>query len=363
VTATARKVTAREVADAAGVSRTAVSFAFNDPSRLSESTRVRILRVSTELGYSPDPVARMLSQRRTNALGLLLPQAIPDVLENPYYSLFLRGIGQVCHREGMTLMLVPPLRGSMLSAIPYAAVDGFIVSGLQLDRGEVAELRRRQVPFVLVDSDAADDVPSVEITDREAMREVVSHMLELGHRQLAILSFEAGPEHFEHGYSGPLRRRLQGAADALSRYDLQFRSRSVGLYEVPCTRAAGYQAVGDIFSTQPDVTAIVCLSDVLAIGALDALRDRGIDVPGQLSVTGYDDQPEASWTRPALTTVRQPIEAKGRVAGDFLIAAIQGEDQHPQQVLHTALIMRGSVGPPRQDAPSLTVVPASTGKE
>jgi DNA-binding LacI/PurR family transcriptional regulator len=99
-------------------------------------------------------------------------------------------------------------------------------------------------------------------------------------------------------------------------------------------------------AAQPRPTALVVLADLMAFGALDALHDLGLDVPGDVSITGFDDLPEAQWTRPRLTTVRQPIAAKGRIAGDFLISAIRGEDQHPHQVLHTVVITRESSKPP-----------------
>lgn len=339
------KPTARTVADAVGVSRTSVSFAFNDPSKISSGTRERILAEAERLGYSPHPVARMLTRGRTGTLGLLLPQPIPEALENPYYNLFLRGLGQVCHREGLTLLLTPPLRGSMLTAIPYAAVDGFVVSGLQVDRGEVAALRRLHVPFVLVDSDAPDGVPSVEVNDREGMAGVVGHVLDLGHRRIAFLLFEAGPDRAGVGYRGPLGRRVSGIGDALARHDLTLQSPGIVLSENRCTRAAGYDAAKRLLTSPEPPTAIVALSDILALGALDAARDLGLDVPGQLSITGYDDQPEASYSRPRLTTVRQSIEAKGRVAADFLVTAINGDAHSPHQELHTALIVRESTGP------------------
>lgn len=339
------RVTSRDVADAAGVSRTAVSFAFNDPSRISEATRDRIFQVASQLGYAPHPVARMLTSGRTHTLGLLLPQPLPEILENPYYTQFMRGLGQVCHREGMTLLLTPPLRGSMLTAIPYAAVDGFVVSGLQVDRGEVAALERQRIPFVLVDSDAPEGVPSVDVNDRAGMAELVRHLLDLGHRRLAVLAFEAGPDRPDDGFRGPLGRRIAGLQDALGDHGLSLDSDGIELLEVPCTRSAGYDATREILARDRRPTAIVALSDILAIGALDAAQDAGVEVPSQLSITGYDDQPEAAWVRPRLTTVRQPIEAKGRVAGDFLVAAISGLEQHPHQVLHTALIVRESAGP------------------
>jgi DNA-binding LacI/PurR family transcriptional regulator len=340
-----RRITAKHVAQAAGVSRTAVSFAFNDPARISAETRQRILDVAAQLGYAPDPVARMLVNGQTRTLGLLLPQDIPQVMQNPYYSQFLVGLGQVCHREGMSLLLAPPLRSSMLQAIPYAAADGFVVCGLEVDRGEVDELRRRKVPFVLVDSDAPDGVPSVEVTDREGMAGMVRHLLELGHRRLAILSFEGGPDREHYGYRGPLARRIAGIQDALSDVGMSLDHPDIRLVEVPCTKADGYRATSGLMSGPRRPTVIVALSDILAIGAIDALHDLGVSIPGEVSVTGFDDQPEAAWVRPRLTTVRQPIQAKGRVAGDFLISAIRSENQHPHQLLHTALIVRESTGP------------------
>ena len=336
--------TSRDVAAAAGVSRSAVSFAFNSPGKVAEATRERILAAARELGYTPNPIGRMLQGGRTHSLGVLLPQDIGKVMENPYYARFLMGLGQVCSREGLSLLLTPPLRESMLKAIPFAAVDGFVVCGLETDRGEVAELRRRGIPFVLVDSDAPDGVPSVEVDDRNGARQVVTHLLDLGHRRLALLSIEPGAHRAEHGYRGLLARRMAGVTDALAPVGLALPD--LVIEEVSCTRMDGYRAATRLLARDEPPTAIVALSDVLALGAVDALRDLGIDVPGQVSVTGFDDLPECQWLRPRLTTVRQPISAKGRTAGDFLVSAIRGEDQHPHQVLDTALIIRESSGPP-----------------
>ncbi|MBU1589398.1 MAG: LacI family transcriptional regulator, partial [Actinobacteria bacterium] len=213
-----RRVTMQDVADKAQVSKTAVSMAFNDNARLSEATLKLIMATAAELGYSQDPAARMLRTRRTNSLGLLLPQQLDKVLENPYYSQFLQGIGQTCQREGYTLLLAPPLRGSMLKTIPYAAVDGFIVSGLEYDRGEVSALRQRGIPFVLVDSELHDGVPSVEIDDSEGIEQLVRHLLDLGHRRIAILAFETGTEGGYRNWRGPVLRRMQGAIAALDAY-------------------------------------------------------------------------------------------------------------------------------------------------
>jgi DNA-binding LacI/PurR family transcriptional regulator len=180
---------------------------------------------------------------------------------------------------------------------------------------------------------------------------MMSHLIELGHRRITILAFEAGPDfgrdRGSEGFRGPLGRRLAGIDDALADAGLRREDVTLEVVEAPCTRGEGYKAGLRILGEHDGPTAVFALSDILAAGVLDAAYELGIDVPGQLSVAGYDDQPEALWLRPRLTTVRQPIEAKGRVAADFLVAAIRGNARHPHQKLHTALIVRESTSPPR----------------
>ncbi|WP_328902842.1 LacI family transcriptional regulator [Streptomyces sp. NBC_00441] len=336
-----------DVAKAAGVSRSAVSFAFNSPEKLSAATRDRILAAAQELNYAPNTLARMLKAGQSQSLGVLLPQNLARVLENPYYARFLTGVGQVCDEQGYTMLLTPPLRDSMLKAIPYAAVDGFIVCGLEHDRGEVAELKRHGIPFVLVDSSPREDVSSVDVDDEAGAFEAMQHVLDLGHRRIAVLSLDPGPEVAERGYRGPLARRMAGIERALESAGL--RMADISLVEVPVTRMDGFRATKKIMAEDPP-TAIVAMSDILAFGALDALHDLNLSVPGDVTVTGYDDLPESSWMRPRLTTVRQAITTKGRTAADLLFSAIRGEDQHPHQLLGTHLIVRDSTA--RIDAAS-----------
>lgn len=336
------KPTSSDVAAAVGVSRSAVSFAFNSPQRIATSTRDRILAVAKEMGYAPNTLARMLQAGQTQSLGVLLPQNLAKIMENPYYARFLMGVGQICDQEGFTLLLTPPLRDSMLKAIPYAAVDGFVVCGLETDRGEVAELVRRNIPFVLVDSDPQENVPSVDVDDEGGARNVVRHLLDLGHRRLAVLSIDPGPERAVRGYRGPLGRRMAGIVAALAEAGMTMDD--VILVEVPATRADGFRAAKAVMADYAP-TAIVALSDVLAFGVVDALHDLGVAVPDEVSVAGFDDLTEAAWLRPRLTTVRQAIATKGRTAADYLISAIRGEDQHPHQLLSTSLIVRDSTGP------------------
>lgn len=342
-----RRPTMQNVADLAKVSKSAVSLAFNDSGKLSPATLENILQAAAELGYSQDPTARMLRTRKTNSLGLLLPQQLDDVLQNPYYSQFLQGIGQTCNREGLTLLLAPPLRGSMLKAIPYAAVDGFIVSGLESDRGEVTALRRRKIPFVLVDSELHEGVPSVEIDDSEGMEEVMRYLLGLGHRRFAFLAIETGIEGGWEHWRGPVRRRIEGVQRGLASAGMSLSDEGLDIYEVPCTRVGGVEAFRAIWDRDDRPTAIVAFSDIIAFGVLDAAREAGVDVPGELSVTGFDDLAEASWTSPRLTTVRQPILTKGRLAAEYLVEAIAsgaGDHVEHHQKLGTTMLLRSSVG-------------------
>lgn len=342
-----RRATMQDVADRANVSKSAVSLAFNDARKLSEATVQNIMKAAEELGFTQDPAARMLRTRRTDSLGLLLPQQIDKILENPYYAQFLQGIGQTCQREGFTLLLAPPLRGSMLKTIPFAAVDGFIVSGLESDRGEVTALRQRGIPFVLVDSEVGDDAPSIEIDDAEGVRQVVEHLLGLGHRRIAIVAIETGIDGGYRHWHGPVLRRMQGVIAGLAAAGLTPESGGITVREVACTREGGAEAFRALWAAPERPTAMLAFSDIIALGILDAAREAGVDVPRQLSVSGFDDLTEASWASPSLTTVRQPIVTKGRLASEYLVEAIAGGAHAAlqQQRLDTALLVRESTGP------------------
>ena len=148
----ARRVTIADVAERAGVSKTAVSFAFNTPERLNAATATRILDIAHELGYRPDPVARMLTQRRTGSIGVLTPQDLSVIFTNPFFGSFSAGIAGVAEERGYGLHFISPLHGSLSRAIHRATVDGVVAIGLTDDHPEIDEIRRAGLPMVLVDS-------------------------------------------------------------------------------------------------------------------------------------------------------------------------------------------------------------------
>jgi DNA-binding LacI/PurR family transcriptional regulator len=340
------KVTINDIAREAGLSKTAVSFAFNDPSQLAPATVRHIRDIAERLGYTPDPIARSMTTKRTNALGLLLPQDIATALANPFFTQFIHGVGMVCGRAGKTLMLVPPLWGSMLKAIPRATVDGFIVVGLEADRGEVQLLRRRHVPFVMVDSEAPADVPSINVDDRSGARAVMAHVLGHGHRRIAILCIESGKAGHIEEYTGTLAARLAGYRHALADYSIALDDPSIQVVEAASSWEGGYSAFAQIWDVVRPPTALVAMSDIIAIGAMDAARAGSVRLPEQLSVAGFDDLPDTWRMHPALTTVRQPVEEKGRLAADMLVAALEEGSPPAHLLLPTELVIRQSVVAP-----------------
>jgi DNA-binding LacI/PurR family transcriptional regulator len=341
-----RKATIKDVAERAHVSKTAVSFAFNNPSRLSDTTLQAIMAAAEYLGYTPDPSARMLARKKTGAIGVLLPEPIDRALENPYYNQLFRGVGQTCYVEGFTMLVVPPLFGSVHKAILEAAVDGFVVCGLEEDSAEIQMLQARKLPFVLLDSDDGTTLPSILVDEREGMRDLAAYVLEQGHRDLLILAFRSGTDEGPAKWRGPLARRASGVRDALGVFGLSLESPGVQVVECPNTRISAAEAFRAAWAGASRPTAVLALSDIMALGVLEAARGLGIGVPEELSVTGFDDLWEAETAVPALTTVRQPIVSKGRLASEYLVEALNADASLPsQRRLHATLVVRDSVGP------------------
>jgi alanine racemase len=240
-------------------------------------------------------------------------------------------------------MLVPPLWGSMLKAIPDATVDGFVVVGLEVDRGEIQLMRRRDVPFVMVDSDAPDDVPSVNVDDRAGARAVMSHVLDQGHRQIAIICIEAGTATKIEEYTGTLAARLAGYREALEVRGLALDAPDIRMIEAATSWEGGQAAFEQLWDAERRPTVIVAMSDIMAIGVMDAAKARKLHLPRDLSVVGFDDLPDARHMRPGLTTVRQPVEEKGRLAADVLVAALAKSSDITHHLLPTELVIRQSV--------------------
>jgi alanine racemase len=338
------RVTIREVARRAGVSKTSVSFAFNDPSRLSRATLRRIMGIAEELGYSPDPVARTLATRSSAAIGFLLPQAIPEAFRNPYTAELLQGIGQVCQREGLSLSLIPPLEGLLSRAVRTAMVSAFILLGVSPDRRTCELLERRRLPFVTIDGDGG--ALNVGIDDERAAEALMEHVLALGHRDIEVIGLRSIAHGLSDGRgSRTAERRLAGFRRALRARGLSLGSRGVKIHVSEGSIAAASRAAHRILSRADRPTALVCMSDVSAYGAYQACRDLDLNIPAELSVAGFDDVAFSGLLSPALTTVHQPGFEKGRRAARLAVNLLAGR-KCSSQLLPAELVVRGSTAPP-----------------
>ena len=330
------RVTIADVASAAGVSKTAVSFAFNSPGRLGHATLERVLGVAHDLGYAPHPAARALSMRRSGTIGVLIPQRLSAVFANPFMSELIQGLGELCEEHDLTLLLVPPLDGSLESAIRHASVDGFISLGLSPDDRALEVLDGIGIPTVLIDSDESSTHPVVNVDDRGGAHAAASHLLGLGHRQLAIVVLP--PARAQMSYTPTATRRLAGYNAAIEAAGMPPpRPVTAGI-----SVAAGIRAFESLPAGKRRPTGVLVMSDMAAIGVMNAARTAGMRVPDDLSVVGFDDLPFSAWTNPPLTTVRQPIVEKGRIAARMLIDRMKGKGIDSPAPLGTTLVVRAS---------------------
>lgn len=333
-----------DVAMAAGVSKTAVSFAFNKPERLAPETVARIRAVAEGLGYRPHPVARMLSQRRTRTVGVVVPQALSVIFSNPFIGAFSEGVAGAVEDEGYGLMFISPLHGSLARAIGRATVDGVVAIGLSAHHPEIEHIRRSGLPMVLVDSSPLPGVPSVEVDDEGGARAAAEHLLALGHRDFLVLAVEPPPPATRHDPEGVLARRLAGYRAAASAYGVEIPDAAVVVG--PATIDGGTAAFQRAWARGERPTAVLAMSDAMAIGAMRAVADLGLAIPDDVSVVGFDDIDLARQVHPALTTVHQPVRRKGEEAVRLLLSLLgDGERQPEHRRLETRLVVRASTGP------------------
>jgi DNA-binding LacI/PurR family transcriptional regulator len=343
-----------DVARAAGVSRTTVSNAFNRPDQLSAELRERVLATARELGYAgPNPMARMLRTGRAGAIGVVFSDRLTYAVTDPAAVAFLQGIALVCEQEEAALLILSAIdEDAARRVVRQAAVDGFIIYCLATETGVIHAMLERGQPVVAVDEPGFVDGPGVGIDDRAGARQAAEHLVGLGHRRIAIISMETRPD----GYAGPLdaaRRagsvyavtddRLAGYEDGLAAAGLD--PAALRIEERPCNspRAARDAALA-LLAERPRPTAILAMSDLFALAAIEAAAELGLQVPDDLSVVGFDDIPIASQVSPPLTTVRQPLVEKGRIAAELLLGRRQAD---APIILPTELVVRATTAPPR----------------
>lgn len=350
------KVTVRTVAAAVGVSPATVSNAYNRPQKLSAALRERILDTARELGYpGPDPAARRLRRGRAGSIGLLFGEALTYVFDDPGAIAFLGGLAAGTASHNASLQLIAALDAGNAddlgdgSLLANAIVDGLVVWSLPDRHPLLRQARDRQIPLVTHGGPRTDGVPFVGIDDRAAARAVAEHVLGLGHRDVAVVSFPFGASR-EARHRGPTttsrptyrvtRERLIGYRQALANAG----AAPPDVQEIAVNRRdEGHRAALALLGRRPRPTAILAMSDELAAGVLGAARELGLRVPRDLSVVGWDDAPAAREL--ALTTVGQSLHDQGRACARLLIAATRGEATG-DHLAPWALVARGSTAPP-----------------
>lgn len=326
------------------MSKTAVSFAFNSPDRLNPETASRIRNVADSLGYRPNPVARMLTAGRTMAIGVLTPQMMSVIFSNPFFAVFSQGVAAAAEEAGYGVHFISPVQGSLARAVGRATVDGVVAVGLSVDHPEVEQLRAAGLPIVLVDSTALPELPSVEVDDEGGARLAAEHLLALGHRDFLVIGVEPPLPATAVDPEGITSRRLRGYLSALTAAGVNLPDGAIVVG--PAHLEGGIAAFDGAWADGLRPTAVLCMSDAMAIGAMRAARERRLAVPADISIVGFDDVDIAQYTDPPLTTVHQPISRKGEEAVRLLLHVIDGPEpaRSEHRRLDTRLVIRGSTG-------------------
>jgi DNA-binding LacI/PurR family transcriptional regulator len=328
-----------DIAAQAGVSEATVSRVLNGKPGVATATRESVLAALDVLGYER-PVR--LRRRSAGLVGLITPE-----LENPIFPALAQVIGQALTRQGYTPVLATQTPGGstedeLTEMLVERDVSGIIfVSGLHADTsaymGRYERLRAHGVPFVLVDGFSPKvRAPFISPDDRAAMRLAVTHLVSLGHRRIGLA---VGPRRFV-----PVLRKIEGFRATMQELlGLSPEETDGNLIQQSLFTLEGGQAAATALIGAEECTAVVCASDMMALGAVRAARRLGLDVPRDVSVVGFDDSPLISFTDPPLTTIRKPVPSMGQAAVRTLLEEIGGTPApHSEFVFMPELVVRGS---------------------
>ncbi|MCV9966100.1 LacI family DNA-binding transcriptional regulator [Pararhizobium sp. BT-229] len=342
-----------DVAKAAGVSQGTASNVFSRPEVVREEVRERVLAMARELGYSgPDMKGRLLRAGRVNAIGVATVDPLAYFFEDPWARALMTEIGAVCDATGTGIALVSAQNQQKLAwNINSALVDGFILLCVEGGERLVELTRQRQLPYIALALGSGDaTIPAIGIDNIAGAAAAARHLAGLGHRRFAILAIgldgEDGqpvtPELALGALKSTSRERALGYWQALA--DFGIGRDDVPIYAAENGKGSVTSALEALFAKPAPPTAILAMSDRVALRAMEWLAEHGFNVPGDVSVVGFDGVPEAATVRPGLTTVAQPLREIARRAVDAILEDTASERQ---EMLDVTLIVRGSTAPPR----------------
>jgi LacI family repressor for deo operon, udp, cdd, tsx, nupC, and nupG len=322
-----------DVAEMAGVSTATVSRSLANSARISAATKARVAAAMTALGYTPNAVAASLRRKQTHSIIV----TVPDI-SDAFFSVLLRGVEEEAHNAGYSVLIGntyndPRREEAYASQIMARRADGLILVTGRLPR--FGGIPGGSLPPIVAVSASIPKVriPTVRIDDFAAAQGAVEYLIGLGHRRIGYIG---GPPQHVH-----TRDRYAGYLAALRAHELPVRSdlAAYGDFSI----ASGQAAAAPLLGLASAPSAILCISDEMAIGAINAAKARGIKVPQQLSIMGFDNSPFAETYDPPLSTVHQPFDSIGRNAMSLLLQLLQGKASVPETIiLPTRLIERGS---------------------
>lgn len=333
--------TLEDVARAARVSTATVSRCLNSPQLVSVKTRDRILAAVKELRYSPNFGARALAAKRTNTYGAVIP-----TMENAIFARGLQAFQESLVDNGATLLVAsssydPNIEEDQIRALVARGADGLMLIGDERSDAIYEFLRERNIPYVIAWT--LSHVPerhSVGFNNVESTRMLANKAISLGHRSVAFISAHTTT-------NDRARDRVAGARYALEEAGIDPASMTV--VETEYSFKCGFDAFQSIMQAPHRSTLVMCGNDVLAVGAVQAARDMGIDVPGEVSITGFDDVELATVVFPSLTTVHVPHRQMGELAAEILLKPPHEREQAEHLVLDTHIVERETLAAPRDD--------------
>lgn len=340
------KPTISDVAIRAGVSKGAVSFALNGKPGVSAETRSRVVQAAADLGFAPSATARALAGRRSDTLGLILTRKPEMLRSDPFFPPFMAGMESVLAPMGraLTLRFVEPDEEAQAytDTARSKRVDGVVVADLRVDDPRPKLLEELNLPFVTLNRpDVVSVGPAVCLDDRLGVRDAVDHLVGLGHRRIAHV---AGPQNYLHA-----NNRREEWRRVLEASDLAVTE----LVESDFTASGGASATAELLERPVPPTAILYANDLMAMAGLAVANRRGVAVPDDLSIVGYDDAELAAHLHPTLSTVRTDAYRWGRAAATTLIELLGGHQPADVQLAPPTFVARDSTGPvPDRQKPS-----------
>ncbi len=328
-----QKITIKNIANVCGVSPSLVSRVLNDMPGVSKLKREKILEAAALLDYSPNFFARGLVSRKSHTVGILIPQRLEFAFSNPFFPQVIRGIGTLATEHGYHLLIsFQSDQGNLEPLYKTNLASGVIVLGNLLDDRDIYELERRKIPTILIPGLLRDSpLASVDTDNIDAGYQATEHLLRLGHRRIALLN---GVRNSKYSV-----QRLLGYQKAFQEYRV-FCDESL-IAEAEFSEIGGFQKMSEILQRRNLPTGVVCATDVIAIGALSAIKEKGLRVPNQISLVSFGDIPLAGMLETPLTTVRIPYIEIGQIAFKTLMSLIKEENLPTKDiVIPVELIVR-----------------------